>query len=339
MAYKDEIKNSITFIQNITIEDMTRSTNVKDNHFERDLPYLEFVQKVCSALSGFDLLIVEDENQEQIKRLRDILTVWKNCWAFFKDYHRKPGNIDLYNQKMTALKSGYHNFINEYWLGPYILVAGYQSRQIEEFVKNIENMNGKVFEIQREIDSVLQSAKKEKNTFVSESQEILEQIKTIATASEVTKYEGIFKDAADNFQKIANWWLLILSLVLIATVLFAINADYLMHFNLSDNLHEIIRKSITKVFILTILTSCVVFLMKLYRTNRNLSIIYKHKADAISTFQEFVNNAKDSATKDFVLQETTRAIFNLPNTGLVENDRLPIESGSKIFEIIKNIKP
>jgi hypothetical protein len=159
-----------------------------------------------------------------------------------------------------------------------------------------------------------------------------------AEKATITGKANSFETAAGSYQRVANWWIFGASVAIVLTAVIIFNSDYLFGLNGVKESYELIRKLSSKMIILGILISMIVWMARIYKANRNLSIIYKHKADSLKTFEIFVENAKESQTKDYVLQETTKTIFSIPITGLNDNDSLPIETSSKIFEIIKSTK-
>jgi hypothetical protein len=59
------------------------------------------------------------------------------------------------------------------------------------------------------------------------------------------------------------------------------------------------------------------FLLRMYRTTRQLREEYHHRQLALETFATFRESAKDDATRDLVLRVACRSIFTAPSTGLI----------------------
>ena len=107
-------------------------------------------------------------------------------------------------------------------------------------------------------------------------------------------------------------------------------------FNDSESTFELVRYLSTKILILTLLISATLWCAKIYKVNKNLSIVYEHKSNSLDTFTEFVNSAQTQETKDYVLQETTKTIFTLPESGLIGSENLPVQSLSKVIDLAKS---
>ena len=73
----------------------------------------------------------------------------------------------------------------------------------------------------------------------------------------------------------------------------------------------------------------------MYKTNKHQESVNKHRANALKTFQAFVEATNDPTVRDAVLMETTRSIFAFTPSGyLSESDRGP-DAGSRVVEVIK----
>ncbi len=69
-----------------------------------------------------------------------------------------------------------------------------------------------------------------------------------------------------------------------------------------------------------VLSLCVTAAMwcgRIYKSLRHLSIINRHRALGLKTFQAFSAASADACTKDAVLREVTHSIFAISYTGLI----------------------
>lgn len=166
-------------------------------------------------------------------------------------------------------------------------------------------------------------------------EEILKNINQKAAEADVSRYSTKFKESSREYTVSSIYWLVTsgVLLILTLTVLFLYNTKFII----SDQAEtiEIIKYLSTKILILTLLISATLWCAKLYKVNKNLSVVYEHKSNSLDTFTEFVNSAQSPEIKDFVLQETTKTIFNLPDTGLIVSDNLPVQSLSKVIDLAK----
>lgn len=96
-----------------------------------------------------------------------------------------------------------------------------------------------------------------------------------------------------------------------------------------------IQYSTSKVVILAMLIAVTAWCAGNYKANKHQSVINRHKAHALATFQAFVQASDNPHIRDAVLMETTRSIFSHVQTGYLKADGAG-ESSSQVVEIIKS---
>ena len=87
-----------------------------------------------------------------------------------------------------------------------------------------------------------------------------------------------------------------------------------------------------KLILLSLCFTAAMWCGKLYKSAKHLSLLNRHRALGLKTFQAFSSAAADPHTKDMVLLETTRSIFTNSNTGLIAENGVG-EIDSKIINI------
>ncbi len=167
-----------------------------------------------------------------------------------------------------------------------------------------------------------------------ELKELIEKAEEVVLTNKVKVHAEQFGSLAENYRSIAKKWMWVASISVVITAIVIFLFSYFPPTNLEGNKVYLFLSS--KIFSIITTLSIAIWSGKVYKANTNLAAIYEHKEKSLRTFQEFIKAANEPQTKDFVLQETTRAIFSMPSTGFADNESLPIESTSKIFEIIKS---
>ncbi len=81
-----------------------------------------------------------------------------------------------------------------------------------------------------------------------------------------------------------------------------------------------VRAAIARVVILSFLFYGAIWAGRMYRAERHLYIVNKHRALALSTFETFVGGVHEQAIKDAVLLEATRCIFGPSPSGYLGRD-------------------
>ena len=90
-----------------------------------------------------------------------------------------------------------------------------------------------------------------------------------------------------------------------------------------------------RIVILGLLFTGTIWCGRMYKTNKHQESINKHRANALQTFQAFVEATIDPAVRDAVLMETTRSIFTITPSGYLGEPDNRSETGSKVVEVIK----
>lgn len=95
----------------------------------------------------------------------------------------------------------------------------------------------------------------------------------------------------------------------------------------------------SKIILLAILLTATIWCGPIYKAIKHQAATNNHRANALKSFQAFVNATSDESTKNAVLLETTRSIFAIGSTGYLDPTEAGSDSGMKIMEIIKNSAP
>jgi hypothetical protein len=144
-----------------------------------------------------------------------------------------------------------------------------------------------------------------------------------------------FAEESDQQRKESHLWLAIIVGVAICMGFYAIS--------LEPDLREEIAKSGSKLIwplfamrgIILSLGSVLLFIgLRSFSACRHNSVVNKHRANALDTFQIFHQSAKDDETKAAVLLEATKAVFAPAASGYLKaaSDTTP----SHIIELVKN---
>jgi DNA phosphorothioation-dependent restriction protein DptG len=73
-----------------------------------------------------------------------------------------------------------------------------------------------------------------------------------------------------------------------------------------------------------------------YRTNKHNEILNRHRNNALKTFETFVLACRDDATRDAVLLEATKSIFDAQTSGYLTGEPEKVPSGT-VIEILKKV--
>ena len=101
--------------------------------------------------------------------------------------------------------------------------------------------------------------------------------------------------------------------------------------------HDIITAVLVRIILLSLLYFGMVWSSKNYLAHRHNVVVNKHRANALKTFQSFVEGAEgDSQTKNAVLIQATTAVFSPQKSGFLRKES-EAQAPNRIIEILQNI--
>lgn len=154
-----------------------------------------------------------------------------------------------------------------------------------------------------------------------------------------------FRDAAKSYVIASYVWLSVTAALPLLTFILAWNIyqhyEELMKLAFAESaatmtVAQSIQLGVAKLFLFPLLVGGVVWCGRNYRPHRHNYVVNKHRQNALSTFDTFINSAQDQQTKSAVLLQATQAIFAPQPTGYISQEG---ESGGlpQVFEIVRNI--
>lgn len=237
--------------------------------------------------------------------------------------HSQNENSEHGNGKYLRdeLVRSYQEFIQKFSNVTFLVPTGNAVEYLRGLEKNyIEGMNvlGSMIQLENQIKELYLKINNEKSK------------------EDTSKFSTKFQENAKSYKR-GSWGWLFFSFVFFGlTVLGLIYSKEVFTIEDQKSTFEIAKYISSKVLSLTLLISAALWCAKIFKVNKNLSVIYEHKSNSLATFTEFVNSAQTEATKEFVLKATTQTIFSLPETGLFRSDDLPVQSFSKVIDLVKS---
>lgn len=166
-------------------------------------------------------------------------------------------------------------------------------------------------------DTLYADAERKSSAFVSKAEGILKNAKQISAEKAVKPYSKYFDETATNLNKTSFIWLgLTVGFAILTTIWAFISIRYFVS-SANDTL-LIIQQLSFKFLITGLLISAILWCGKQYKISRHLCMINKHKADALNTFEAFLEASNDIATRDAVLMQTTQTIFAQEASGYLD---------------------
>lgn len=325
MALEETVNKIIELVAEITkrdVDDVVRSNKWGEYNFDECRDDLEVAYSVIRPLPELPLESILQANAERMRQQLDALGgAIKNTAEFSVKTDNAAHTRDALAKALSKHAQATWNQI-----APWI---GYLFFQVEDATEGLK----KIRESQGHVDNALASFLKKADDGQTQIENAVTAAKEVAGMAGVGHFTEDFANEAKTHNTAAIKWL-------VATVVFAVAAGSVAyHFGTAQQVPEevaaILQYTTMRIVILGLLFTGTIWCGRMYKTNKHQESINKHRANALQTFQAFVEATDDPAIRDAVLMETTRSIFTIAPSGyLGEIDKSP-DAGSRIVEVIK----
>jgi hypothetical protein len=317
----------LSFIDNCTstpIENLIINPNWGTINFEQVKPEIE---KLYSMLNHLKLLPLELLPNDIATNIYNQGTPVLQTIEQIKKFSVEQSNpVGIRANLVATLTSQINEFykIAQSWI-PYL---AYQKGDVQ---KNIDSLTKSV----KLANDTLEIAKKDAEKKSKEIDDIISAAKEASASVGVAHFTADFSKESVELEGNARLWLTATGVFASITLVLALLS--LLFINMRDlTTIQLIQITTTKIIVLAILISATIWCGKIYKANKHLSIVNKHRANSLKTFQAFMKAAENEYARDAVLLETTKAIFGLSSTGYLDNDSTQLDASTKVIELIKN---
>lgn len=326
MATKDQVQKLQSLFDEITdidIDELIYNNNWGSINFEAAKADLERLYALCSHFKVLPIDQLPSDIADQIfSEAAPISQTVRNIREYTIEQANPSGIRDQYINEVTANVDRFYKFSHIYV--PYL---AYQKGEIQN---NIKQLTTSV----NEAKSLLEKSEKDVSGKSEEINKIIQAAREASASVGVAHFTADFITEAITMEGQAAIWLKATSL-LAAFSLFTAIYFLFSHPDLSTTAIAIQYVS-SKILILVLLITATLWCGNLYKAAKHQAAANKFKGNSLKTFQAFVNATDDSAVRDAILIETTRAIFSESATGYIGNDHSGTEKNTKIVEIVKN---
>lgn len=320
----DTLLNEIDEIINTPIDSLIKSKDWGKFNFE-DVE--EDLTKLFEMLNHLKILPLNLLPDAEITKIIGGLTLPKNTINAIKTFDiEQPNAKATRDQYAKTIKTQIDAFYitTHLWI-PYL---AYQKGDVQ---KNIESLNTSV----KKVTTILDDTKIAVNTKASEIDKIIQAAKEASASVGVSHFSSNFKSEADTLNTTANKWLKTTIFLAIATFVITLLSYWLLNIQNDSSSAQIIQVLSTKLIIITVFFTSTLWAGKMYRATMHQVSVNKHRANALLTFQAFVNASNDNHIRDAVLMETTKSIFAISSSGYIENENSNAQQ-TNVVEIIKS---
>jgi hypothetical protein len=288
--------------------------------FEKAAPDL---RRIFELLSHLSVLPLEYLTDSAISQIQSNVIETENVLAGVDKFNIEQQNPSAVRDQLS---SEIHRKADDLYqvAGPWVPVLAYQRGDV---AKNIESLTASVTHAQTLVDNA-------KTTIASrqvEIEEIITKAREASAAAGAAVFTQDFQREAAALDVRATKWLR--ATVVMAAITLAVTVLILL-LHLETDPTTALQRFGAKIAALVVLFTATLWCGRTYKALTHLSVVYRHRALCLQTFQAFSQAASDNATKDAVLMESTRAVFGSVPTGFVDSSST--EQDLKIVEVAKS---
>lgn len=230
------------------------------------------------------------------------------------------------SHRSRELSNQFHNCANSIYnqVAVWIPFLAYQKGDVAE---NIKKLTSVIVEAEQRMAAGVESIESKQK----QADDILVKAREAAADAGAAVFTQDFQHEADANRKNSWWWLGGTIAAAFAAFVIAICAYY-DDYSQYTTPNSLWPKLTSKMLLLSLCFTVSMWCGRIYKSTRHLSIVNRHRALGLKTFQAFSAAASDLHTKDAVLMETTRSIFGNVPTGLI-NETGSSETDSNIIQI------
>ena len=298
-------------------------------------PTLYDNRKLAEALRGRnDQLLPAGIRDELINSCRYLTKKYDECMAFQPEPDRESS--DKRKQLIADVKQVSQSFYQKAWP---LLAAGPNSAKVKDFQQLFDNAESKL--------KTMESMYLRAESIKVQLERLFDSASETANAKTVAAHAKHYMARAEDFDKAARWWLGA------TAVLFVLTVGGSVYLYLNGSLHVpieirtsgdsathyfLLQRIASKVILLSIMISAVIWCGRIYRANRHNAVLNRHRQHSLETFQTFVDAQTDVRTREAILLQSTACIFAHQSPGFVGGDAEGTASpNTQILEIIRGM--
>jgi hypothetical protein len=324
---REEVKGNLNFLNEIEITSLVKKEELGDMSFESGLPVFERTLRLYRDLSKIELGTISTSILNQI---RDRSREAKETFTQIKEFSFKKYPSNTQAQRDSLITSVQDRYDTEFMqISP---VIAYGIRLGTDFTRLEREAKEKL----STMNTLLQEQEKSKEETAKSVHDTLEEVRKLAREAGVSQHAEIFSLEATEHGIAAGRWLV--ATICVAATAVVVSASLLLlswFFTPNDiTTTKAVQIGIAKVAILSLLFSALLWVGRIYRSQRHNYVVNRHRMNALRTFQTFANATGDDATRNAVLIQATQCIFGAQPTGYIstESDSNP---ASQILEIVR----
>lgn len=220
----------------------------------------------------------------------------------------KAGNANEERQQLINEFNGYYENLKRFFVN------------VESYLGNNKNV------VER---TQFREKLSELNSISEKANNILESIQLAAEKVGTSKHAEIFNKQSQKHLVMAILFFLLSAAGTfgVGKFLFYVFEELVNSIKNTPNMNIAITLQIffAKIIIVSYLSFVLYQLFKNYNAQMHLSTLNRHRANSLQTFKIFVDSTENPKTRDVILMQATRAIFEAGDTGFIsQKDQAPV---------------
>ena len=195
----------------------------------------------------------------------------------------------------------------------FVLEKKISRRELDEFSKQAEKALDEVREIKKQAEKDSKVARQASKVARQASGE-----------TGVSNFAKVFADQAKENKEAADIWL---KASVVAAGIIVIVIGFLLWWSCYGSIcgieagdtSQVLQITLTKILLVSFCSAVFYQIVKNYNAKMHVYTLNKHRANSLQSFQAFVNSTVDPQTRDIVLIQITRYIFQAGQTGYVSS--------------------
>jgi hypothetical protein len=149
----------------------------------------------------------------------------------------------------------------------------------------------------------------------------------------VAHFTADFSTEAEALKETADKWLIATGALGAVTV---VASAIILGLYSDGQTEKIIAAAVPKFAILVFFFTATLWCGRIYKALMHQSVINRHRANALKTFQAFVKASNDEKIRDAVLLETTRSIFSISPSGYIDAKADHTDNPTTVLEFVRD---
>lgn len=320
-----EVRESLATAAAIDAELLVRTDLGENYRFEEAIPHF------TKPLSVVKQLAVRDVSCLPYSQLNNIL----NCCT---DLSRLRTSVTSFSMQMDSPTAQYRALLKSIeetcdtvlcnLMQPLAFVTIHDS--------DLESLNSRAASSFSSVESALDAAMTQIRDATEEAKLALGAIKDQAAMSGVSVNAKVFSEHALDHRTASKKWLW--AAVLSAGFTIGAAVYWLESDHLASSIPSTIQYVFAKLILLSLLSYAMIWCGKNYRSHKHNETLNQHRANALMTFQAFVQGTSEQSIKDTILVHAAQAAFGMHPTGYDSMDK-DVHPIAPAIEIIANSFP